>query len=251
MQRCQVEPNRWIWEGLRWSLRKAKGFKGKEQSAESEFVKWIGSLEFEEFGKSWELALNHLQWGELGVNEVLKVLQVSGKEDIAESLWWSLQQDATRFEEVSLITLVTVSDLLLAKPNPRALSYVAVCLAKKMMKIHRRRTETWSFQEDMDYCGNILRGIDFLHGLGPIGCHGFPDLGFLTRALHGSMYRASMRSLRGLRGSRALSGLQEPVLERQFSLGCFTPLVLAELGMLKMALEVEGDQFPQQTLNNK
>ena len=232
MQQLRLEPNVWMLNGLRWAYRKAKRRSLDEIWAETKWeealLRCLKSEDVRNRGFS-EFCDNDFQ-----PNEVLRLLHQSGKMQLAQQLWHRLHQ-STSFAP-SLIGLLIMLDVCIAKTDPSWLhlfqSTQMPGMPGPLIRLAMRhllygRSDLWIFRdESMDYAGNILRAMDFLYSVSP---NSFP------RALHGSMYGASMKAFGELRRSsvsQAPHGLHNPVLKHQFALGlCFTPLGLTHLGL--------------------
>ena len=232
MQQLRLEPNVWMLNGLRWAYQKAKRRSLDEIWAETKWeealLRYYKSEDVRNRGFS-EFCDNDFQ-----PNEVLRLLHHSGKMQLAQQLWHRLHQ-STSFAP-SLIGLLIMLDVCIAKTDPSWLhlfqSTQMPGMPGPLIRLAMRhllygRSDLWIFRdESMDYAGNILRAMDFLYSVSP---NSFP------RALHSSMYSASMKAFGELRRSsvsQAPHGLHNPVLEHQFALGlCFTPLGLTHLGL--------------------
>lgn len=232
MRQLRLELNAWMLNGLRWTYRKAKQRSLDENWAETKWEEAL--LRYLSQDVRCPRGFTEFCDNDFQPNEVLRLLHHSGKMQLAQQLWHRLFQ-STSFAP-SLIGLLIMLDVCIAKTDPSWLhlfqSSQMPGMSGPLIRLAMRhllygRSDLWIFRdESMDYSGNILRAMDFLYSVSP---NSFP------RALHGSMYRASMKAFQESRRSSSVSPaphVHNLVLEHQFALGlCFTPLALTHLGL--------------------
>ena len=212
MRGSSLRANSWILHGAAWACNRARHWEHAAQLQTAPLVDWQVAMDL--FARR------------TFCNDALRALCRLGKPSLCLRLLGNAEK--SRFPVhapnspnlISLVAGLEASRLSASNPIP-----LAVPVARSLRTVLNQRRSTWVFVDDaMDYGGNAVSAIDFLHSIRPC-------LPFL-QIFHGSLFRAVLSDLSASRDARR-SLHHERILERQFSLGSyFTSPALGQLGLV-------------------
>ena len=206
MRNRTLQANSWILHGAAWACARARH--------------WAYALELQATTiLDWQVAMDLFDRRTF-CNEALRALCKLGRPRLAFMLLLNAKKPQHPANLPNLLSFVAgLEASRLSASNPVLL---ALPLARSLNKLLNQRRGCWAFVDDaLDYGGNAVLAMDFLHSVRPCTP--------LLQGCHGSLFRAVVADLAEPRGIRGTG----QVLERQFSLGsCFTPPALNQLGLV-------------------
>ena len=210
MQESGLQANSWILSGAAWACGRAR--------------QWAHAarLPSEQLLDTWQAALDVFAQ-RVFCNDALGSVCRLGRPSLALKLLLDAKTSRklpTVPNTISFVVGVEASHRSSSSPAP-----LVAPVTRSLYSLLGLRRSCWTFPDEaMDYGGNAVLAIDFVHSMRPHPRHSL-------QFVHGSLSRAVVSSLASLsRGHSVCQGVQ--VLERQFSLGSATPPALSQLGLV-------------------